>query len=326
MATTFGIVVGIDKVNTISMYRVLIATAMKKEDKQYNWKFECKMMDDKQVIQTFSSGAKWLNIKLESGKIKGSTGSLSRFEDTKHKPFVIISQLVSDDDKTLGYKVASYDGAVKNIAIKEMIAYGNRSSKAGVVPVQNAIFIAQDGDKKAHYKSYPNSPFIVEVIHTNKNKYTEQKRVNTVKNEKTLNKLEEIYNKEQIVELKTGKQNGVDIRIYANPALSAKQMQVLRNGLEKGINVRAVAFPEYSADLMKLYILDLKNGLDIRKYLNPRYNMGQVSELSLACELGLDLSKMANPKYTADEMSEIRERLEAKIWKDELVKKDGSWK
>lgn len=326
MANQLGAVVGIDKVNNNTVYRVLIISAVSKAKNQYDWKFECKMMNEQQVLATITSGAKWLNIKVESGKIKGSTGALQRFEDKEHKPYVIISQIVSDDNKLLGYKVANYDGNVKNVAIKEMIAYGNRISKAGKVPVQNAIFVPQESDKKAHYKAYPNTKFIVEVINTNKNKYTEKRRVNTSESEKNLSKLDEIYTKEQIIQLKTGKKNGVDIRIFANPALSAKQMEVLRGALEQGLNVRPIAFPDFSVDAMKYYILDIKNGLDIRQYINPKYNVGQLSELSLASELGLDLNKMANPKLSAEEMAEIRERLENKIWRDELVKKDGSWK
>jgi hypothetical protein len=283
------------------------------------------MMNEGQILSTFSSGAKWLNIKLENNKIKGSAGALSRFEDTEHKPYVIISQITSDDGKLLGYKVANYEGGVKNITIKEMIAYGNRVSKAGKVPVQNAIFVQADADKKAHYKSYPNCNFLIEVIVQNKNKYSEKKRVNIAENNKTLSRLDEVYSQEQIKQLKLGKQNGVDIRIFANPALTATQMEVLRKGLEKKVNVRPFAFPEFDQLLMRYYISDATAGVDVYKYVNPKYNMGQVAELSLAVEEGLDISKMANPKLQPTEMAEIRERLEKKIWKDELVKKDGSW-
>jgi hypothetical protein len=328
MATQLGVVVGIDYINNnknAKVYRAIIATVNKKAEKQYDWKFECKMLQEQQVIQTITSGAKWLNIKLDGKEIKGSAGALSRFEDAEHKPFVIISQIESEDGRTLGYKVASYDGNVKNIPLREMIAYGNRISKAGKIPVQNAIFVPEEADKKAHYKSYPNCSFISEVIKVQKNQYTETKKVNINENKKTLNKLDEIYSKEQIAELKTGKANEVDIKIYANPALSAKQMKVLREGLESKLNVRPLAFPEYSEEIMKYYILDMKNGLDIRKYLNSKYSIGQINELSVAVEEGLDISKMANPKLKPEEMAEIRERLESNIWKDELIKKDGSW-
>ncbi|MBO5390018.1 MAG: hypothetical protein J6A59_18130 [Lachnospiraceae bacterium] len=325
MAKQLGIIVGIDKDESGNKgYRVLLATIDKKADKQYNWSFQCMLIPENRINQTKVSN--WLNIKIENGKIKGSSGSLSRFEDDKHKPFVIISQLVNNDNKILGYKVASYDGTVKNIHIKEMLAYGNRITKMGCIPVQNAIFVPADEDKKEHFKSYPNCPFIIELIPSHKNKNAEAKRVSLQKNEKTLSKLEEIYSREQLVQLKLGKEHGVDIRVYANPALKPNQMTVLREGLEKKLNVKLFAFPEYDYYVMRYYEDCLENNIDIRQFLSPKYNIGQISELSLAVEMGLDIRKMCNPKLKADEMAEIRERLERNIWKDELVKKDGSWK
>lgn len=319
-----GTVVGIDKCNDgVKRYRVLTSEVTAKAEKQFDWKFVCKMMTDKEIKA--SRADKWLNIKVEGEEIKGSSGALSRFEDTKHKPCVILSQLVSADGRLLGYKVASYDGSVKNIPIKEMLAYGNRITKNGGVPVQNAIFVPADGDKREYFKNYPGCQFLTEMLQNNKNKHTEQKRVQLQRNEKTLSRLEEIYNKAQLKELKAGKQAGVDIRIYANPALSAEQMHELLKGLQSKVNVKPIAHPEFDVMPMRYYIDCLKNGVDIRGFLNPKYDIGQISELSLAFELGLDISKMSNPKLKANEMAEIRERLERNIWKDELVKKDGTW-
>ena len=206
-----------------------------------------------------------------------------------------------------------------------MLAYGNRITKQGGVPVQNAIFVKADGDKKEHYKSYPNAPFLNEVLITNKNKYSEVKKSPVRENQKTLKRLDEIYTKPQLVQLKLGKEHGVDIRVYANPSLTAEKMKILRCGLENKVNVKPIAFNEYTEKAMLFYIDCLENGLNIRNFLNPKYDLGQLSELSLAEEIGLDISKKSNPKLSASEMAEIRERLEHNIWKDELVKKDGSW-
>lgn len=330
--STVGVIVGIDKNNNITMYRVLQAQVSKKAENQYDWKFNCTMMNEQQLLGALSSGHNFLNATLDrnsKGKvtIKGKSGSLDRFNSNgkNHSPVVILSQIQNDDGKLIGYKIANYDGNVKNVVLKEMIAYGNRSTRDGDTPVQNAIFVPAEEDRAAHFKSYPNCNFIVEVIKSNKNTHTQVKRVNTQQNKKTLSRLEEIYNPDQIRQLKIGKQEGVDIKIYANPALSAEQMAVLRGGLNHKVNVRPLAFPEFDVVLMSLYIDDLENGLDIRKYLNPKYSLEQLAQLSLAAEEGLDLSKMSNPKLSATEMSEIRERLERNIWKDELVKKDGTW-
>lgn len=328
--STFGAIVGIDSVSSDKQYRLLLANYNKKEDGSVNWQFSCKMLSESQMLNSLAHNAVVINAKLNNEdkkySVKGRGASLDRFNATGHHPYVIISQIINEDKKILGYKIASYDGKVRNVTLKEIIAYGTRITKQGGVPIQNAIFVPAEADKRPHFKSYPGCNFISEVFINKKNQYTEPKRVNTAKNEKTLNKLEEIYSRDQIKQLKLGKQQGVDIRIYANPALSAQQMAALREGLERKINVRPFAFPEYSVELIKYYTLDLKNGLDVRKYLNSKYSLGQVSELSIAVEEGLDISKMANPKLQPEEMAEIRERLEKNIWKDELVKKDGSWK
>lgn len=328
MATQLGIVVGIDSHGSQKAYRVLIATIAPKqgEEKQYNWKFECKLMPEAQVIQLLQKHVRWLNIKLENGAVKGSTGDLKRFDNPQHRPFVIISQLINSDDKIIGYKIANYDGGVKSIPIKEMIAYGNRATKQGYIPIQNAIFIpASEENKAAHYKSYPNSPFIEERIITRKNQYADKRRVNTSNNGKTLSKLEEIYTPEQIKQLKLGKEHGVDIRIYANPNLEANKMKVLREGLEQKVNVRPFAFPDYTIEAMRYYILELKTGMDIRQYLNSKYSIAQIAELSIAVSEGLDVSKMQDPELSVRQMQERRIRLENNVFHDEDVEMDGSW-
>lgn len=331
MATQLGIVVGIDSDGTNKAYRVLVATIVpKKEEKQYNWKFECRLLSKQQVIALLQRNVKWLNIKLDNGEIKGSAGDLKRFNsNNNHRPYVIISQLINSDNKIIGYKIANYDGGVKNIAIKEMVAFGNRAVKQGYIPIQNAIFIPADKNSKdaksSYFKSYPNSPFIEERIITNKNEYADKRRVNSVKNEKTLNKLDDIYTPEQIRELKLGKKNGVDIRIYANPSLSARQMHILRDGLEKKVNVKPFAFPDYTEDAMKYYILEIITGMDIRQYLNPKYSIAQIAELSIAVDEGLDVSKMQDPSLSVRQMQERRIRLENNVFHEEDVKVDGSW-
>ena len=331
-----GIIVGIDNNGVENIYRVIICKyeEIKENTKLYNWDFKCEMMTKNQIISTINkySSKVFLNIGLnENNDIIGKTASLSRFkkEDNGHHPIVIISQINNTEDKLIGYKIGTYDGNVKNISLKEIIAYGNRMQKQGLIPVENAIFVNEDAlsNKRAHFKSYPNMPFISESYEVNKNKYADtNRRINVRENEKTLVKASEIFDKEQLEQLKLGKMHRVDIRIYANPKISAKKMKILREGLEKGVNVKPFAFPEYKELSMLYYIDCIENGIDIKPMLNPEYNEGHLFQLALAIELGLDISKMCNPKLTPNDMEEIRERLEANIWRDELVKKDGSWK
>ena len=318
MVKKTGAVVGIDCANNIKAYRALLI-AFEKNDTtgEVKWKFQPKMLSEEQIISSCNSGMSWINIDIVKGKVHGSSGDLKRFEPKNgSRPFVIIAQTINSNGKIIGYIVANYDGKVTRVSLKQLVAYGNNANKKDTVPVQNAIFITEDNNKSAHFKSYPNRPFIEEIINVGKNEHSDTRRVNTANNQKTLVKPESIYTKDQIKQLKLGKQNNVDIRIYANPKLSAKQMSILRKGLQSKINVRPFAFPEYSEEVMKFYIVELACKADIRSYLNPRYNIEQIGELSLAAEEGLDISKMSDPNISAKKMGEIRERLRAGLFRE----------
>jgi hypothetical protein len=76
---------------------------------------------------------------------------------------------------------------------------------------------------------------------------------------------------------------------------------------------------------MRAYIQAIEDRIDIRPFLNPKFDIGQISELALAAEMGLDLKEMANPKLSANDMTEIRQRMERHVWKDSLLKADGTW-
>lgn len=327
MATQLGMIVGIDSNGMDKAYRVILSTMTQKSERQYDWNFQCKLVHENELINVLKSNKiRWLNIELLKGKIHGSSGDLKRFDSTGVKPYVIISQLMNSEGKIIGYKIANYNGGVTNIRAKELVSFGLRCNKQGLIPVQNAIFIPGDQNGKLpHYRSYEGHPFMEELIITNKTKNTETRRINSVKNEKTLSKLSEIYTKEQITQLRLGKEHGVQIRIYANPALSAEQMEQLRKGLERHVNVRPFAFPEYKAECMSFYTMQLATKSDIRSYVNPKYNLGQLGELAMAADEGLDISKMSDPSLSVRQMAERRIRMEQGVFFDENVKIDGSW-
>lgn len=326
--TRFNAIIGMDSESSI---RVVSAIAVKNNNGTMDWKFTCKIMTIIDVTNSLRSREKWLNVGLASNSgakngIVGTSGSLSRFKD---RPVVIISQIVAESGRLIGYKVADYKGRVRNISLREMLAYGEKATKEGKVPVQNAIFNAGTDDRKGFYKSYTGAQFITEVF-TNgtkkPNTNTESStKINTSQNEESLKRLDEIFSKEQINQLKLAREHGVDVRKIANPRLSYAQMREQRVAWEKGVNPTPYSSPEYEPMVMRFYTAELKNGRDIRGYLSPKYSLGQLSELSLAEEDGLDLSLIADVKKTPQDMAEIRERMIANIWKDELVKKDGSW-
>ena len=55
------------------------------------------------------------SLKLDGGTIKGSSGALSRFEDSESKPFVIISQLT---DTNGSGQASSKSSQARTISLK----------------------------------------------------------------------------------------------------------------------------------------------------------------------------------------------------------------
>ena len=321
-------VVGVDKTEQGTCYRVILAQFEQKPDKTFNWNFIKKMLNEGSIVQSMKKGLHWANVKYADGKLKGSSGELSRFNNKVNRPIVIISRITDGNGKVLGYKVADYNGNVINKSLNDMLNYGVKVAKGNGVPVQNAKFMTvSETNKRPFYSAFPGCNFIEEIVVRRKNTNASNiKKVDTAKNSKTLNNLTDIYTKEQIKELKGGKSEGLNIKIYANPQLSAKQMSILRYGLKKKVNVRPIAFPEFKEDVMKYYVADLINGIDIRPYVNSKYSLGQVACLSTAYDLGLDIGSLADPNLSAEDMEREKDRLASQLWKSLEVETDSSWK
>lgn len=319
-------VVGIDKIKEATCYRVILAQLLETNTpKAYKWSFTAKKLSSSQIVGSAGKGLQWLNIKVVNGEIKGSTGDLSRFNNGKNHPYVIISKIESMSGKLLGYKVADYNGNVQNISAKDMIAFGKKATACGGIPVQNAKFIASDG----YYCAYPGASFIEEVhITHNKPQAAANRKVDMAANEKAASKLSDTFNKEQIKQLKLGKDAGIIYKIYANPKLSAKQMEVLRKSLESGANAREVqliAFPEYNDRVMGRYAADIIMKRDIRPYLNPKYSVDQVNCLSTAYLLGIDIGNLTSPELTPEQMEIEKSKLLNQLWGFAKVDRHESW-
>jgi len=317
-----GLIVG-DDTKRRGVYRVLLFN-----NEGGDWKFSKQEATEKQLIDALDKKiVKLLNAKNESGRIVGTAGSLDRFVNNVNHPLVIIAELVDDKNNVLGYKVADYNGEVRNVKLQQLLDHCKVITKKGGIPIQNGVYIPDNKDKKAYIRSYDTSTFITEVITRQNTQYNNnQHKVDTVKNEEALSRLEEIFTPEQINELRLGKKNGIDIRVYANPKLSSKQMRALREGLEAGVDVSIVADPAYGEDQMAFIIMNLKLGENVIPYANPAFNLGQMGVISGGIKAGLDVSKYADPKFSIEEMTEIRLRLELKIWKSYTVSSTSDWK
>lgn len=317
-----GLIVGIDIVDGCKLYRVILFDYSNK-----NWKFNRQRVTEEQLIGALVQGKiRLTNAKVEGGKIKGTTGDLKRFQNRINKPLVIISELVVDGRGVLGYKVANYEGTVKNVSRMDMLKLCDKVSKAGGIPLQNGQYVADTNEQRAHIRSYPGGDYIKEVIERTRSRHARPASVDTTRNTKALEKLEELFTPEQIRELMIGKKNGVNIKIYGNNKLSADQMRVIREALEEGLNAKLFADPDYSVDAMRILRADMKYGVDVSYYLNPKYSAEQLSELATGYISGVDVDKYSDPNNTPEEMAEIRMRLENNIWKELEVDRDESWK
>ncbi|MEM4385784.1 MAG: hypothetical protein QXD03_04480 [Candidatus Anstonellales archaeon] len=319
-----GIIVGIDKNGSKDFYRVIIF----EQGKGINdWKFIKQMISGEDLVRHITGGKLTLmNGTVEGGKVVGNTGGFSRFNNGVNRPLVVISEiLVEGTNEVKGYKVASYDGVVKNIMLKDLIAYCRDIVSKGGVPLQNAQYVSATEGQRDFIRSYPGAEFIKEYIPLRKNPHAEAAIDKKVDNKSNTTNLEDIFTPEQLEQLKLGKKNGVDIKVYANPKFTPEQMKFIRECLEEGINAKLFADPAYSIEVMMFLRGELKYGYDIRPYLNPKYTLEQLMEISIGIIAGVDISKFADPKLTPKEMFEIRIKLEKEMWKEHPVDTHDNW-
>lgn len=319
------IVAIIDVINIKGQGRIFrLIAANKNEKRAYEYKRIQKT--ERELIEDLSVGKyKLINGCVENGKIKGSTGSLGRFEQGGKKPLVILIELLDHRSNTLGYNVANCNGDVASMSLKDALNYCREVSSNGGIPIQNGIYVPAAEGQRDFIRSYPNGVYKKEFMARKTSKFSKVAKVDKVEAGKAVSKLEEIFTKEQIAELMLGKQNGIDIRIIGNKELSPQQMRIIRQCEENKLPGRLFADPAYSIELMEFYQVELLNGANIRAILNPRYTVAQAMEISVAYEQGLDTSEMDDPDLSHEEMAERRIRLANGMWKKHKVKTDGSW-
>lgn len=255
------------------------------------------------------------NAALVGGKIKGTTGELSRFTANKDfHPMVILSEIVADG-QVIGYRTANFDGKIQSIRVKDVLAYCSRVASSGA-PFQNAMYV-QESATKAHIRAYPGQTFFKEVIQRKKTEEAAKAPVaNTKDNSKNLSKLEELFSKEQIEKLVLAKKKGIDVKIIGNNKLTPGQMSVLIKGASEGINVKPFADPAFSEKAMNAYRINAKYGVRIADFIHPGYNAEQIYELSTGWLSGVDITKFSDIKLSAKDMAKKRVYLESLLWNE----------
>lgn len=142
------------------------------------------------------------------------------------------------------------------------------------------------------------------------------------------------FTQDQIEEIKTGFDEGLDITAYADKEFLAIQMRQIRLGQCDGLDLSP--FQHLGAGILKQLRLALKNHVKIVPYINEGYDMEQleairealekkvdivpyldkrfrgicIREICLGLGHGLDVSVYADPCYCWQQMREIRFGLE----------------
>ncbi len=319
------IVAIIDVLNIPGQGRVFRLIAAAKNNKRVYEYRRLQRTEQELIADISDSKYQLINGAISNGKIKGATGSLDRFNNGVNKPLVILLEIVDHRSETLGYSVADCNGNVVTISLRDILKHCREIHGKGGIPVQNGMYVPSAEGQREFIRSYPNGVYKKEFRARKTSKFSKVAKVDKVKADRDVSKLEEIFTKEQIAELMLGKQNGIDIRLIGNKDLSPQQMRIIRQCEEKGLPGRLFADPAYSIELMEFYQVELLNGANIRAILNPRYTVAQAMEISVAYEQGLDTSEMDDPDLSHEEMAERRVRLANGMWKQHTVNTDESW-
>lgn len=327
MQNVYGHVVGISDSGRNKIYNVILSTISKNSDG--NEKIDTiarSYAEDKLILEMINHRIIMLNADIKDGKIHGSTGSFDRLavtDELSSRTKVIIAEIrIKEDNRLIGYTIADKFGNVGNRKVEQTVdwcrQFTNKAKQLNskAVPIQNYMYQSGNVDRSEALKSYDRDKVLVWYRIGGKLTNIKRATVDIKKNTEnsSIKSLTEIYTTEQIMELKKGKDEGLNFRLYANPELSAEQMGALREALEAGVNPRPYAGPEFSVEAMQAYTIELKAGIDISKYVNPRYSAPQIIAVGTGVLDGIDISRIADPDKSVLEMDRIRVALAVKLW------------
>lgn len=307
----------------------LVAARMSANNKYEYKKF---VQTEEQLTASVKSGKmNIINVCLDDkGKIKGRTGDLSRFNNGKNKPIVILVEMDDEKGKTIGYRVATSTGSVEAMPLKKMMQHCATVTAGGGIPVQNGMYVAGAKDPKtgsvkdAHIRSYPNGEYAYEIYKREVKAYSAPAKINEEKNKKALDRINELFTPPQIAELKRGKAAGMNIKRLGNPKISAEAMHQLVDMHNVGMKTGSSSWenfcsPDYKVECLQLIKTEFKNGNRVEPMMNPKYNFEQLGVIAMANEDAINIKLIGGPEVKADEMQERLLRLQSDLWKKEEV-------
>lgn len=128
------------------------------------------------------------------------------------------------------------------------------------------------------------------------------------------------YMKEQHQEILLGKEEGLDVSLYANPELNWLQMEQIRMGIKDKVDVSVYADPSYSYETMKQIRLSFYSSIDLSDYLERGFEDDELEQIRLALEDGLPIDTWLSDDMYAQQIYEIKiglyEELDVSLYAD----------
>lgn len=114
------------------------------------------------------------------------------------------------------------------------------------------------------------------------------------------------YQKAQNQEIRRGKEEGLDVSLYANPEFNWLQMEQIRMGLRDKIDASVYADPANNYETMRQIRISLYAGIDLIPYLKRGFTDDDLEEIRLAFMNRLPIDKWLQDTMCAPQIHEIR--------------------
>ena len=187
------------------------------------------------ILEAINMGYRPLNFSVQQGKIVEDWGSFSRFNTIPC--FIIVNEIITQNNRTLGYRVYDvYSNVLLNVKI-EQIKESIKANPKGIL-FQNAII--RDGA----VCNYPNKEFLKLMVNEQSLKGRKSGNKQEIKTPKQVKKISsnKSFDDKQLKVIEKAKKAGITGSWLSNPNISAKQMDLLNSAKSRG------ALAEYFAD------------------------------------------------------------------------------
>ena len=114
------------------------------------------------------------------------------------------------------------------------------------------------------------------------------------------------YQKAQNQEINLGKEEGLDVSLYANPQFNWLQMEQIRMGLKDKVDASIYADPANNYETMRQIRISLYAGIDLIPYLRRGFADDDLEEIRMAVMNRLPIDKWLQDNMCAPQIHQIR--------------------